>query len=147
MLQPFPQQPPRFPMHVPPPNWVDIRSVPPPILPGQPLPPMPQLLTGPTLQPPSIPITVAPSSEPQSSIPVVSGRTLGSELQTSKEVNQGNPIPTLVNQGNRADVEASTRPEAKIKRETIYDDKDRNSPRLSVRFNRYICAFSMYFFR
>jgi len=141
MLRPFPQQPPQYPVTIPPPNWhvppPVIRSIPPPLLPGQSLPLMPQMLPGPLLQPPGVPSVSTPAiSEPQSSIPVVSSLTRESESHPDKETSQGNPIPTLLNQGNRGESDAVMQPDVKSRRETTFDNRDRNSPRLSVRVNR-----------
>ena len=129
----FPRQPPPFAMHMPPPpQWMGLRNIPPPTLPGQ---PVPQLLAPPTLQPPAVPVQAA---IPPSSIPVLAATSRDATIEAApaSETNQGNPIPTVMSQGKRADNEISQPSKSKSKREAIFEDKGRDSPRLSVKFNR-----------
>ena len=138
-LHSFSQQSSPFPMNIPPPHWVDTSVPPPLLLPGQPVPTVPQVQIGPLLQPSVMqPVNLCPSiAKSHSSIPVVSSLKRDAEIKTTPDASQGNPIPTLMTHGSRDDNTVAKLTDVKQKREAIYDDKDRDSPRLFVQINRY----------
>ena len=120
--------PPSMPFRMP--QWIGPRGVPPPIIPGQSLAPIP-----PFFQPPPVQTLAAnppPVASINSSIPVVPAVT----KDTSSSVNQGIPIPTVVSHVKREDETEKMEPQSLRK---YHREDKRFSPR--SRYSRYISYF------
>lgn len=138
--------PPQIPISIPPPHWLGPRNFPPPpILSVQ---SMGSLINTQAMQTATI-TAQAPIIQPPVPAVAPAGKTENSNLNSSQQ-SQGNPIPTVMSVGKRdAEDERGNRQDSKIRRQAMFDNGDRSSPKLSVkitRYDKYLICFLLLFF-